>query len=134
MSSTAYATEAPTIDVHRDASCGCCKKWIQHLEMNGFTVIDHVEANMSVVKQELGVVPRLSSCHTAVFNGKFIEGHVPAEQIIALSKRSDLIGIAVPGMPAGSPGMEVSGKQAGYQVIGLTKAGIDQVIAQYPVN
>ena len=74
MSSTAYATEAPTIDVHRDASCGCCKKWIQHLEMNGFTVIDHVEANMSVVKQELGVVPRLSSCHTAVFNGKFIEG------------------------------------------------------------
>lgn len=89
---------------------------------------------MSAVKPDLGVVPRLSSCHTAVFNGKFIEGHVPAGQIIALSKSPDLVGIAVPGMPVGSPGMEVGGKQTGYQIIGLTKAGIDQAIAGYPVN
>lgn len=134
MSSTAYATESLTIDVHRDPNCGCCKKWIQYLEVNGFTVIDHVEANMSVVKQDLGVVPRLSSCHTAVLNGKFIEGHVPAGQIISLGKNPDLVGIAVPGMQVGSPGMEVDGKQTGYQVIGLTKAGIDQAIAGYPVN
>ncbi|MCQ9136855.1 DUF411 domain-containing protein, partial [Streptomyces hilarionis] len=60
--------------------------------------------------------------------------HVPAEQIIAMSKRDDLIGIAAPGMPAGSPGMEVDGIQETYQVIGLTKAGIDQAIAGYPVN
>jgi len=107
---------------------------MQHLEANGFTVVDHVETNMSAVKQGLGVAPRLSSCHTAVINGKFVEGHVPAEQIVALSKRDDLIGIAVPGMPAGSPGMEVGGKQDVYQVIGLSKAGTDQVIAEYLAN
>lgn len=134
ISSTGHAAESPTIDVHRDANCGCCKKWIQHLEANGFTVVDHVETNMSAVKQDLGVVPRLSSCHTAVINGKFVEGHVPAEQIVALSKRADLVGIAVPGMPAGSPGMEAGGKQDAYQVIGLSKAGTDQVIAEYPAN
>ena len=134
MTSAVHSADTLTIDVHRDANCGCCKKWIQHLEANGFTVVDHVETNMSAVKQDLGVAPRLSSCHTAVINGKFVEGHVPAEQIVALSKRDDLIGIAVPGMPAGSPGMEAGGKQDAYQVIGLSKAGTDQVIAEYPAN
>ena len=122
IGSTAHAAQALTIDVHRDANCGCCKKWIQH----------HVETNMSAVKQDLGVVPRLSSCHTAVINGKFVEGHVPAEQIIAMSKRNDLVGIAAPGMPAGSPGMEVDGKHDAYRIVGLTKAGTDQIIAEYP--
>lgn len=134
ISSTGHAAESLTIDVHRDANCGCCKKWIQHLEANGFTVVDHVEADMGAVKQSLGVAPRLSSCHTAMINGKFVEGHVPAEQIIAMGKRDDLLGIAVPGMPAGSPGMEVNGKRDAYQVIGLSKAGADQVIAEYPGN
>ena len=134
ISSAGHATELLTINVHRDANCGCCKKWIQHLEANGFTVVDHVETNMSAVKQDPGVAPRLSSCHTAMINGKFVEGHVPAEQIIAMSKRDDLLGIAVPGMPAGSPGMEVNGKHDAYQVIGLSKAGADQVIAEYPGN
>lgn len=127
-----YAAAATTIDVHRDANCGCCKKWIAHLEQNGFKVIDHVETDMSAVKQQLGVAPRLASCHTAVIDGKFVEGHVPAEQIRALAKRDDLLGIAVPGMPAGSPGMEVNGVNHAYQVIGLTKDGADKVIAQYP--
>ncbi|MCY1357895.1 hypothetical protein D9M69_444070 [compost metagenome] len=132
--SAAQAAEALTVDVHRSASCGCCKKWVEHLEANGFKVIDHVEADMTSIKQRLGVAPRLASCHTAVIDGKFIEGHVPAAQVVELSKRSDLRGIAVPGMPAGSPGMEVGGKQDGYQVIGLTQAGTDQVIADYPTN
>jgi hypothetical protein len=69
-----------------------------------------------------------------MINGKFVEGHVPAEQIIAMSKRDDLLGIAVHGMPAGSPGMEVNGKHDAYRVIGLSKAGADQVIAEYPGN
>lgn len=132
IGSAAHAAEPLTIDVYRELYCGCCKKWIKHLEANGFTVIDHVETNMSAVKQELGVAPHLSSCHTAVINGKFVEGHVPAEQIVALSKRSDLLGIAVPSMPVGSPGMEDGGMQEAYQVIGLTNAGADQVIAEYP--
>ncbi|KFX69998.1 metal-binding protein [Pseudomonas taeanensis MS-3] len=132
--SAAQAADPLSIDVHRDANCGCCKKWVAHLEANGFKVIDHVESNMTAVKQRLGVVPRLAACHTAVIDGKFVEGHVPAAQIVALSKRSDLLGIAVPGMPAGSPGMEVGGKQQAYQVIGLSKTGVDQVVAEYPAT
>jgi hypothetical protein len=126
------AAESMTIDVHRDANCGCCKKWISHLEANGFKVIDHVESDMASVKQKLGVAPRLASCHTAVIDGKFVEGHVPAAQVVEITKRNDLVGIAVPGMPAGSPGMEVGGVQHAYQVIGLTNLGTDQIVAEYP--
>ncbi|APC14345.1 metal-binding protein [Pseudomonas frederiksbergensis] len=133
ISSLAQAAELIPIDVHRDANCGCCKKWIVHLETNGFKVNDHVEANMSEVKQRLGVPPRLASCHTAVINGKFVEGHVPAEQVLALSK-SDLLGVAAPGMPMGSPGMEMEGMADAYQVMGLTRNGTDEVIADYPAR
>ncbi len=126
------AAESMTIDVHRDANCGCCKKWISHLEANGFTVIDHVESDMASVKQKLGVTPRLASCHTAVIDGKFVEGHVPAAQVVELTKRNDLVGITVPGMPAGSPGMEIGGEQDAYKVIGLTNTGTEQVVTEYP--
>lgn len=134
VSSIVQASEALTIDVHRDANCGCCKKWIAHLESNGITVVDHVESDMSAVKQQLGVPPRLSACHTGVINGKFVEGHVPAQQVIDLAKRTDLVGIAVPGMPAGSPGMEMGDVQQAYQVIGLTQDGAEQVVADYPAR
>ena len=132
MSSMAHAAEQLTIDVHRDAQCGCCTQWISHLEENGFKVLDHVEDDMSQVKQRLGVAPRLASCHTGVINGQFVEGHVPAEQVIALSKRPDLRGLAVPGMPMGSPGMEMGDRRDAFQVIGLTRSGTDEVIAEYP--
>ncbi|PWB31831.1 metal-binding protein [Pseudomonas sp. SDI] len=125
------AQAAQTIDVYRDPNCGCCKEWISHLRDNGFTVNDHVEPNMSAVKQRLGVAPRLASCHTGVIDGKFVEGHVPAEQIQLLAKRPDLRGLAVPGMPMGSPGMEMGDHKDAYQVIGLTAAGTDEVVAEY---
>ena len=134
MSTLAQAAELIPIDVHRDANCGCCKKWIAHLESNGFKVNDHVEANMSEVKQRLGVVPRLASFHTAVVDGKFVEGHVPAEQVLALRKRNDLLGVAAPGMPMGSLGMEMDGMSDAYQVIGLTRDGKDVVVADYPAH
>ncbi len=134
MTTLAQAAELIPIDVHRDANCGCCKKWISHLEHNGFKVNDHVEADMSAVKQRLGVAPRLASCHTAVIDGKFVEGHVPAEQVLALRKRDDLLGIAAPGMPMGSPGMEMDGMSDAYQVIGLTREGKDVVVADYPAH
>jgi len=129
---TGAAHAADVIDVHRDANCGCCKDWIKYLEANGFEVRDHVETNMSAVKQQLGVAPRLGSCHTGVIDGKFIEGHVPVAQILELQKRNDLTGIAVPGMPAGSPGMDYGQPAQAYQVIGLTKGGKDVVMADYP--
>ena len=135
ISSLAQAGELIPIDVHRDANCGCCKKWIEHLQDNGFAVTDHVESNMSAVKQRLGVAPRLGSCHTAVIDGKFVEGHVPAEQVLALRQRDDLLGIAAPGMPMGSPGMEMDGMGAdAFQVIGLTREGKDVVVADYPAR
>lgn len=131
----AQAAAPIEIDVHRDANCGCCKKWIEHLQANGFKVKDHVESNMSAVKQRLGVAPRLASCHTAVIDGKFVEGHVPADQVLALSKRDDLLGIAAPGMPMGSPGMEMDGMGAdAYQIIGLTRDGRDVLVADYPAR
>lgn len=134
MSTLAQAAELIPIDVHRDANCGCCKKWIAHLESNGLKVNDHVESNMSEVKQRLGVAPRLASCHTGVIDGKFVEGHVPADQVLALRKRDDLLGIAAPGMPMGSPGMEMDGSSDAYQVIGLTRDGKDVVVADYPAR
>ncbi len=134
MTTLAQAAELIPIDVHRDANCGCCKKWISHLESNGFKVNDHVEADMSSVTQRLGVAPRLASCHTAVIDGKFVEGHVPADQVLALRKRDDLLGIAAPCMPMGSPGMEMDGMSDAYQVIGLTRAGKDVVVAEYPAH
>ena len=134
LSGMVHAAEPLTIDVHRDANCGCCKTWISHLQANGFKVNDHVEADMSSVKQRLGVQPRLASCHTGVINGKFVEGHVPADQVVALTRRDDLKGIAVPGMPIGSPGMEMGDRKDAYQVIGLTQEGRDVVVAEYPGN
>ncbi|WP_194792247.1 DUF411 domain-containing protein [Pseudomonas sp. UFMG81] len=128
---TGLAQAAQTIDVYRDPNCGCCKAWIEHLSDNGFTVVDHVEPNMSAVKQRLGVEPRLASCHTGVIDGKFVEGHVPAEQVRLLAKRDDLQGLAVPGMPVGSPGMEMGERKDAYQVIGVTRNGQDTVVANY---
>ncbi|MNN28752.1 hypothetical protein D3C81_1423310 [compost metagenome] len=86
---------------------------------------------MSAVKQRLGVAPRLASCHTGVIDGKFVEGHVPAEQVRLLAKRDDLKGLAVPGMPMGSPGMEMGDHKDAYQVIGVTQDGKDTVVANY---
>ncbi|WP_339459103.1 DUF411 domain-containing protein [Pseudomonas sp. EA_105y_Pfl2_R69] len=130
----AQAAEVLSIDVHRDPNCGCCKAWISHLEDHGFQVNDHVESDMSALKQRLGVPPRLASCHTGVIDGQFIEGHVPAADILKLRQRPDLLGAAVPGMPTGSPGMEYGDVRQAYEVIGLDKQGQDQVLSQYPGN
>lgn len=128
----AQATELLSIEVHRDANCGCCKEWVKHLESNGFKVVDHVESDMSAIKKGLGVPQGLASCHTGVIGGKLVEGHVPANEIKKLNDRPDLVGIAVPGMPAGSPGMDYGQTHQSYQVLGLTKGGAQEVVADYP--
>ncbi|GBL53665.1 putative metal-binding protein [Pseudomonas citronellolis] len=132
LAGTAQAAQPLTIDVHRDANCGCCKDWIKHLQANGFTVNDHVEADMSAVKTRLGVPYSMGSCHTGVIDGKFVEGHVPASEVLKLRERADLVGAAVPGMPMGSPGMEMGGRYDAYQVLGLGKDGKAVVLADYP--
>lgn len=119
-------------EVHRDAYCGCCKDWILHLENNGFHVNDRVESNMNSIKDKLGIAPEMRSCHTAVINGKFFEGHVPAEAVKKVLADDNLIGAAVPGMPVGSPGMEMGDRQDKYDVIGITRDGKSVVVVSYP--
>ncbi|MES2819432.1 MAG: DUF411 domain-containing protein [Pseudomonadota bacterium] len=134
LAGLAQAAEPVVIDVYRDPNCGCCTAWIGHLKDNGFEVNDHQEANMSAVKSRLGVPPRLSSCHTGVVDGKFVEGHVPAIDILALRQRPDLLGAAVPGMPTGSPGMENGDVRDAFQVIGVSTEGQDSVLTDYPAR
>ncbi|WP_082060851.1 DUF411 domain-containing protein [Pseudomonas abietaniphila] len=130
-----FAEAATTsIDVYRDPNCGCCTKWIGYLKDNGYEVVDHVENNMSAVKEKLGVPAQLGSCHTGVVNGKFVEGHVSVEQINELSKRSDLKGVAAPGMPIGSPGMESGTRRSAYQIIGVTDSGDQTIVADFPAR
>jgi hypothetical protein len=129
---TAQAADPLTIDVHRDPNCGCCKAWIGHLEQNGFQVNDHVTTDMMAKKQELGVPAELASCHTAIFNGAFVEGHVPAEDVRRLADMPEAAGVAVPGMPIGSPGMEMGSRQDPYSVVLIRKDGDRQEMSRYP--
>jgi hypothetical protein len=103
----AGATAAPVpVEVWKAPTCGCCKDWISHLESNGFKVKVHDTGN-TAARSRLGIPMRLGSCHTAQVEGYVIEGHVPAREIQRLlSERPSAVGLAVPGMPIGSPGMD----------------------------
>lgn len=134
LSAASLVQAAQSIDVYRDPNCGCCTKWIAYLKENGYSVVDHLEDSMSAVKGKLGVPGNLASCHTGVVNGKFVEGHVPVAQIAELSRRNDLVGVAAPGMPVGSPGMESGDQRSAHQIIGVTKSGEEAVLADFPAR
>ena len=121
----------PVITVYKDASCGCCKSWIEHLIKHGYRVDAKDSPDMTEIKRSLGVPEGLSACHTAVVNGYLIEGHVPAADIARLLKaKPKVAGLAVPGMPMGSPGMEGPRTQH-YQVLSFDKAGKTRIFASY---
>ena len=125
------ASKQPTITVYKDASCGCCKSWIEHLIKHGYRVDAKDSDDMTEIKRSLGLPEALTSCHTAVVNGYLIEGHVPAADIARLLKtKPNVAGLAVPGMPMGSPGMEGPRKQK-YDVLSFDKAGKTKVFASY---
>ncbi|MYL22290.1 DUF411 domain-containing protein [Halomonas alkaliantarctica] len=116
-----FAFATPAIDVHSDPNCGCCGAWVAHLEAHGFEVNHHRDGDVRQVKIEQGVTPELASCHTAIIDGYVIEGHVPADDIqTLLDERPDVAGLAVPGMPHGSPGME-TGRVDDYAVLTFTR-------------
>lgn len=127
-----HAAEPVSIDVYHDPNCGCCSAWIEHLEENGFAVNDHLESNMGRVKERLGVPGELASCHTGVIDGRFVEGHVPARDILRMRQKPDLLGLAVPGMPVGSPGMEVGDRVDGYEVVAVEADGEHATFSSYP--
>jgi hypothetical protein len=120
--------------VFKDPKCGCCGTWVDHVRARGFQAEVQIETQMERVKMRLGVPVDLVSCHTATVEGYAVEGHVPAEAIERLLReRPALAGIAVPGMPIGSPGMEVQGQAPDpFKVIGFTAAGGRLVFADYP--
>ena len=103
------ATALPLVEitVYKSPTCGCCTKWVDHLTASGFKVTAHDTTDMASVKTSLGVPDGMASCHTAVVNGYVVEGHVPAADIRRLLEEKPAVtGLAVPGMPMGSPGME----------------------------
>ena len=123
LASAVRAETSPSIHVSKDPNCGCCNGWVAHLRRNGFAVSVTDTADVSNVKARLGVPAELASCHTAEIAGYVIEGHVPAQAITRLlAERPDALGLAVPGMPIGSPGME-GGTQETYDVILFSKHG-----------
>jgi len=121
---------AEEIVVYKSPTCGCCTKWVDHLEDNGFSVKVHNRSNMGPIKAELGVPRHLQSCHTAKVSGYVVEGHVPADEITRLlTERPQVRGLAVPGMPMGSPGMEGLRKDA-YDVLAIQDNGRTTVYAR----
>lgn len=119
--------------VHKSPTCGCCSKWVEHLRANGFTVEVRDEADVAPAKRRLGVPAAMASCHTAEVGGYFVEGHVPAADIRRLlTQRPAVRGIAVPGMPAGSPGMELpDGRVTPYTVHQIDGEGAVSDFAQH---
>jgi hypothetical protein len=127
------AGAAPTSDVtvYKSPTCGCCTEWVTHLRRHGFRVKTEDLADLQPIKTRHGVPTALQSCHTALVGGYVVEGHVPADLIERLLRERPMIaGLAVPGMPVGSPGMEVPGVPADrYRVLTFDRSGKTEVYA-----
>jgi hypothetical protein len=123
-----------TIDivVYRSPSCNCCGKWLEHLKKNNFNVKDIITDDVQSVKNKYGVLAEMTSCHTAIIDGYVVEGHVPADDIKNLLKtKPKIVGISVPGMPKGTPGMEMGGKKDAYDVMSFDKENNYKVFNSY---
>lgn len=129
----ATAVELPAVSVHKSPTCGCCGEWVKHMQRSGFKVETHDVDNLDSIKTEAGIPPGMGSCHTAKVGKYFIEGHVPAEDVKRLlAENPDAKGLTVPGMPVGSPGMEMpSGEVQPYDVLLVAHDGSTSVFAQH---
>lgn len=116
--------------VYKSPTCGCCSKWIDHLAEAGFNATVRDEANVNALKRELGIPMELWSCHTALVEGYLLEGHVPADVALKfIAEKPDAMGLAVPGMPMGSPGMEGPTREA-YDIVLFRRDGGTSVYAK----
>jgi hypothetical protein len=120
------------LEVHKSPTCSCCQKWVEHMRASGFTVVTHDHDDVAPVKKQLGVSQELASCHTSKIGDYVKEGHVPASDVIRLlrEKPAGLLGLAAPGMPVGSPGMEASVAD-NYDVLSFDKSGTSKVYAKH---
>jgi hypothetical protein len=124
----------PEIEVWKAPNCNCCEDWVAHLEENGFTVKANgaSQSMLDKIKRQAGITDKLASCHTGKIDGYVIEGHVPAADIKRLiAERPEAAGLTVPGMPIGSPGMEVGDQKEPYDVLLLKKDGTTDVFAKH---
>lgn len=123
----------PLMVVHKSASCGCCGLWVDHMRQAGFTVEVRNEDDLNPIKERVGVPYGKGSCHTAEVGGYFIEGHVPAADVKRLlAEKPEAKGLVLPGMPLGSPGMEVpDGTVQAYTVELVDKQGVTRAFAQH---
>ena len=127
----AIADELPAVTVWKSQWCGCCGNWVAHMEDAGFNVTVKNTEELDTVKKLAGIPDKLQSCHTASVGGYKIEGHVPAADIKRLlAARPPVIGLAVPGMPSGSPGME-NGERDPYDVLAFTRDGTTKVFSSH---
>ena len=129
--------DIPKVFSYRSATCGCCKKWIDHLRDNGLEVVDNIVEDVSVIKNQYQIPNNLRSCHSAQIANYTIEGHVPIDSINKLyRKKPNTNGIAVPGMPLGSPGMEMHSHEShshnyeNYKVVSFSKTGKTKIFDQ----
>ena len=135
MPSTGQTSQAPKpapvpMQVYKTPTCGCCGKWVEHVKLAGFAPEVHDMPDVAPVKAKAGLPRALQSCHTALVGGYVIEGHVPADLVQRLLREKPKVaGIAVPGMPVGSPGMEMGDRKDPYDVVAFTIDGRTSVYA-----
>lgn len=130
--SCAASATAATVAVTRSATCGCCKHWVEHMRKAGFTVTETVADDVTPTARKLGVPDALRSCHTSQIGGYVIEGHVPASDVKRLlAEKPRAVGLSVPGMVMGSPGMEHGDHKMPYDVVLFDKAGKTRVFARH---
>jgi hypothetical protein len=129
------ATELPTVEVFKSPTCACCTAWIDHLKASGFTVkVDEV-ADPAATRRKFGLPDKFGSCHTGIVNGYVLEGHVPAADVKRLlATKPKAVGLAVPGMPVGSPGMEYGDRSDAFDVLLVDKSGRATVFTKYCKN
>lgn len=129
LTTTAIAAE---MTVYKSPYCGCCSEWAKQIADAGFEVTVIEQADNNALRQAYGITPALTSCHTAIIGDYVLEGHVPVADIKRMLKEKPAIsGLAVPGMPASSPGMDIPGNNDPYQVLAFTKHGQKGVYNQY---
>jgi hypothetical protein len=131
-SSAAAQAQKPLVEVWRSPSCGCCEQWVKHLQKNGFPTKVHSVDDTAPMRRALGISEQQGSCHTAKVAGYAIEGHVPAGDIEKLlASKPKARGLTAPGMPAGSPGMDVPGSPP-YDVLLVKQDGTTELYATHP--
>jgi hypothetical protein len=128
-------TALPYVTVYHSPDCRCCGGWIDHLKAQGFEVKDFLTPEIEGVKQEYNVPAHLTSCHTAIIDGYVIEGHVPADDIKRLlQEKPKLLGLSVPQMPMGTPGMEIGNQKDPFTVFSFDRKGRSAVFNDYPTS